>query len=482
MNSWDEDPDELLRQRWQQTFADFEVRPRSSLSRRILDQLPTRNQRRPVLWVVGGLFLFVSAGLFYKNRLEKSSRLKHGITAGQPTVPVQPLSASRAPLPTAPAGRSVPTGQPGISLEPNEAVAKQPTVCSSIVRRVDPPGVVYPEVKALSEQRTPIRQLPAAQGQFRPWAGATLRANSVAAHQPRSKSVRSVGNRISTESSGPAESVEYKPMATLPDQSIHNTHDPFPNPRLTVDQPLANTVPIEWTRLKPLGILSILSQLSTLPNHLPAIRWGAAHSVKSVVAHPSPHWFVEVMPLSSFQWMSASPTSTTYLSHVDAPAAFSPATWGYQINGGIRFQRWQANLSMGQLRRWAYYTINENRYRVESSLTNPNQLVRETYAVAENVLLPMIGIGLSQERLLAQGRYTVELGGQVSYLPTGNQTLVGLRGGARRRLPVSRNTELQVGLTAEYGLNRLLNEKHQLVIHPLVIGLGLQIQPRSGHP
>lgn len=190
-------------------------------------------------------------------------------------------------------------------------------------------------------------------------------------------------------------------------------------------------------------------------------------------------WFVDAVPLSSFQWMHVQPTSTVYLSQVDAPAAFSPATWGYQINGGVHLRHWQAYLTLGQLRRWAYYTVNENRYRVEPSPTNPNHLVRETYTVAENVSLPMVGIGLSQERLLAQGRYALEFGGQVSYLPTSNQSLIGLRGGASRRLVMSRRMDLQIGLTAEYGLNRLLSNQRQLAIHPMVVGIGIRIQPRQ---
>ncbi|GAB3643159.1 hypothetical protein GCM10027423_37960 [Spirosoma arcticum] len=177
--------------------------------------------------------------------------------------------------------------------------------------------------------------------------------------------------------------------------------------------------------------------------------------------------------------MNTPQASTAYLSPVSAPRAFSPTTWGYQINGGIRFRRWHAHLSLGQLRRWAYYTVNENRYRVAPSPTDPHQLVREMQSVAENVALPMIGAGLSQQTLLAQGRYTVEVRGQVSYLPTSDQALLSLRGGVGRRLMLSQRSELQVGLTAEYGLNPLLSEQQHLFIHPLMVGIGVRIQSRS---
>ena len=260
---------------------------------------------------------------------------------------------------------------------------------------------------------------------------------------------------------------------------VRNTRPTEGAPQLLVIEPPTDALPTVWAVLKPLSLAPLPSSLSALPGQLPALGSEATHPTGSAVARRRRHWFVEAVPLSSFQWMSAPPAATAYLSPNNAPAAFSPSTWGYQINGGIRFRRWQAYLSMGQLRRWAYYTVHENRYRVEPSPTNPHHLVRETYAVAENVALPMIGAGLGQQPLLGQGRYVVELGGNVSYLPTSDQALIGLRGGAGRRLPLSRRTELQAGLTVEYGLNRLLNERQHLVIHPLLVGIGIRIQPRS---
>lgn len=182
--------------------------------------------------------------------------------------------------------------------------------------------------------------------------------------------------------------------------------------------------------------------------------------------------------MSNFQWMWAIPTTMLHLAQVDAPAAFSAATWGYQVNGGLQFRHWQAQLSIGQLRRWAYYTVSENRYRVEPTASNPNQLVRETYAVSENKLLPMIGAGLSQYKQLSRGRYVLNLGAQVSYLPTTGQTLAGVQGGVGRQWQLSQQTAGQVGLTIDYGLTPLLSEQQQLAIHPLVVGLRFRIQPR----
>jgi hypothetical protein len=190
-----------------------------------------------------------------------------------------------------------------------------------------------------------------------------------------------------------------------------------------------------------------------------------------------PKWFVEAVPLSSFQWMSAPRASSAYLSQVSALAAFSPTTWGYQVNGGIRFRRWQAYLATGQLRRWAYYTVRENQYRVVPSASDPNQLVTQTHAVVENVSLPLLGIGVSQYQSFSRDRYVLDVGGQISYLPTSDQPLAGLRAGLSRQIRLRQQLAAQVGVTVEYGLNRLLDEQRQLVIRPLVVGFSIRIQP-----
>ncbi|GAB3747032.1 hypothetical protein GCM10028817_03850 [Spirosoma pomorum] len=243
------------------------------------------------------------------------------------------------------------------------------------------------------------------------------------------------------------------------------------------------TSPVVVARLTSPAIAALPSSLHALPDRLPTNKSVAypADAVENRVRR-SKQWFVETVPLSSFQWMSTTSTSTVHLSQVNAPAAFSPATWGYQINGGVRWQRWQAYLSLGQLRRWAYYTVNENRFRMDFGPTNSFQQVQEKHIVAENVALPMVGGGLSQYRFLGQGRYSVELGGQVAYSLIDGQTLASLRGGAGRRLPLSPHLELQAGLLVEYGLTRLMSEQQQLTIHPFVVGVSVRLRPRLNPP
>ena len=469
MNSWDEDPDELLRRRWQQTFAGFEVRPRPSLSQRILGPLTARPRRRPIRWLLAGLLLLLSAGFIYQLRLAGHSNPEHNpAPTGRYFRPVQPLGATRVRQPGGRSGQAIPPA-PLVSPPPGETIAGRQQWVNSMY------GAETYGVDALSGHRTPLRRLPTGQIRTRREVeGITLPDG------PRlSASVRSGGVRPPRPSAGLADPPDYEPASALAERLVRQRHQPAAVSVESVDKPVTSAVPVfRWARLKPMGMVPLLIRLGSLPGQLPALDLAPVPLVKTLVARRRLRWFIDAIPLSSFQWMSAPPTSQAYLSQVRVPGAFSAATWGYQLNGGIRWQRWQAYLSMGQLRRWAYYTVSENRYRVEPSPTDPNQLVRETYAVAESVALPMVGAGLSRQMLLARGGYTAEWGGQVLYLPTSNQALLGLRGGVRQRLALGRRSELQVGLTVEYGLNRLLSEQHQLVIHPLVVGVGLRIQPR----
>lgn len=473
MNSWDEDPDELLRRRWQQTFADFEVQPQTSLSRRILNQFPTRNRRKRAYWLVGGLVLLLAgAGLVYKTRIGQrpALRLVNIITKSPSTLNHPPLAGG--------------IRQPKVSYKrfaspelPNETGARRrssnhpPAIFSEKIGET--PGLPGNRIstervfttKTTYRRRVGLEQFPA-----------------IAAEQLFSATHRSTTPRFSSRSSGRKRNVPIALESERTKQVTGGGRSPLSDPYVATTQRLASEGLANWTQLKPLGVTLMISSLPSLHRQLPGNGLAPFPPSEAATTHPgSQHWFVEAVPLSSFQWMSTPPASSAYLSQVSTPAAFSPATWGYQINGGMRWHRWQAHLSVGQLRRWAYYTVSENRYRVEPSPTDPTKLVRETYTVTENVSLPMVGAGLSRLQFLSQGRYMVDLGGEVAYLPTSGQSLTYLRGGASRRLSLNRQVEGLVGLSVEYGLNRLLTEQQQLVIRPLVVGIRLRIQPRSGH-
>lgn len=477
MNSWDEDPDELLRQHWQQTFADFEVQARPSLSRRIMSTLATGHPRKRAFRMANLLLmLLLGAALFYPVQLGETPKFTERYPAGRlRTSPVQPHSRSRNALATVPTGRSTPMGLPVPDPQANGSVTVwQPPAYLKTAPRTEASGV-----EASARRHRPTRQLsgtpPVSDRRVVMKSG----PNPISTSRLLAKRVRAPRNNAPVKPSNSVALGDYERLSA-PDGQLTNLNkfSLLPDSSLVVSQSPSGAFSTDIARLNPKGITSLSNKLRILPGQLPTIRSEPQASSASVVVRYR-HWFVEAVPLSCFQWMSTSPVSTAYVSQVNSLAAFSPATWGYQLNGGIYFQRWQAHLSVGQLRRWAYYTVNENRYRVEPSPTNPHHLVRETQGVAENTSLPVIGAGLSRVTLLAQGRYAVELGGQVSFLPTSGQRMVSTRGEIGRRLAINRNVALQVGITAEYGVNRLVSEQQQLVIHPFMVGIGLRVQPRS---
>jgi hypothetical protein len=471
MNSWDEDPERLLRQRWQQTFSEFEVQSRPSVRRRILSQITVQNRPKPTTWLVGGvLLLLFSAVLVYTIR------------RGDRTESDQ---VSRANVRLTPATRAegVTARRPANSAR--RATSSEPFETGLLVN-----GAVVEQRLMIHQSTLSSKKTDAVKGSFRRHMRSANRlhlrvksklplADSYAIGRPFVKKGRFSGNRFS-HALLPAVEVSNRQRAEglmKQTDSVNRNHIIANHELGGLPAPAASPVVLAQLEIPVLSFLP--SSLRALPNRLPmqqSVLPSATNAEKRFRQHRQ--WFVETVPLSSFQWMSTSSTSTAYLTQVNAPAAFSPATWGYQINGGVRWQNWQAYLSLGQLRRWAYYTVNENQYRMESSPTNTYQMVREKHVVAENVALSTIGGGISQYRFLGQGRYMVELGSQVVYSPTSGQILAGLRGGAGRRLPISRRLELQTGLMAEYGFTRLMSERQELVIHPIVVGVSIRIQPR----
>ncbi|MBD2757458.1 hypothetical protein [Spirosoma validum] len=492
MNSWDDDPDELLRRHWQQAFDDFEVQPRSSLSRRILNQLPAGRRRRPIRWLVAGLLLLMTAGLLYQVRFSERSGTKDKNNIAQSASPHRSTSKSRVLQPTTSAERPLSPALARTNSRSDEVTASQrPTTRRPSASRIETPGVSAPlvaspqveteagflaQTRKLTKRTDKIEFVTTSNVALRSETRKTRRNAPTLTSLSRSKSPRTTADRSPATSSGLVRSERVEPDQAP--REVSASQD-----ALSDSQVATNYLSVGTSQfLRIAGLLSLPGQLGALPAQLPVTDSVSRYRVEDNGVRPTQRWFIDAVPLSSFQWMSALPASASYLSQVHAPAAFSPATWGYQVNGGVRFGRWQAHLSMGQLRRWAYYTVNENRYRVEPNPANPYHLVREAHTVAENVALPMVGAGLSQYRLLGQGRYAIELGGQFSYLPTSRQTLLGLRGGVNRRLPLSHRLELQASVVIEYGLNRLLSEQRQLAIHPVVVGFGVRIQPRLEKP
>ncbi|MCX6215620.1 hypothetical protein [Spirosoma sp.] len=480
MNSWDEDPDEQLRQRWQRTFADFEVQPRSALSRRVLNQLRAGRHRRRAVWLAAGILLLLGVGLLYPLRFRERPDPMHASTI------LSQRAQPNGPLPTRPKQQpAVLTSPP---TQPDQSATALPTRESVNDSRSAVHSPTVPDPETTHRKSVQVTIVPAEK--LAGWHGSTERARrrtesggrpsitSVFVDQPYAISPHSRSTRSSVQSSDLTETVspalQLAPVV-LPVNDNQSAFSPSP-----ASQSVATPEHILWAQLNPTGLLHMRSRLSALPDYIPTLDRVARPLAKSTGAQPGWHWFVEAAPLSSFQRMSAPPVASLHLSQVETPAAFSPATWGYELNGGIRFQRWQAHLAIGQIRRWAYYTVNENQYRIEPGSANAPRLVRESYRVNENAALPMIGAGLIQTHHL--GHFDVEVGGKLSYLPSSSQMLIGLRGGVSHGLSLSQRMELQIGLRGEYSLKRLLNEQGQLAIHPLLLGIGFRLQPHFGHP
>lgn len=477
MNSWDEDPEELLRQRWQQVFTDFEVQPPSSLSQRILGSLPAGHRHQATRRLIGRVLL-VLIGLGLASELDNGNQptpWRTDALPGQPVTHTQLILTGRTGQPTLPVERFTSSRQLMKAGQTAILPAHEPPADSRLASS---------GVKPSTDHQTTTGRLSADRGWPRPPTGGRLRATPIVSDSFSPGRVRSVGLPAAILLSGRA-SIARRGSATASVKRLAN--GPPAEHSLSsfsgAVQQSTEPHPLALAQLRPRSPMAVsvplAVSLGTLPRQLPTADCTFVNPAQAKAARPLPQLFVEVVPQSSFQWMSASPVADAHLAQVTAPKAFSPATWGYQIRGGARFRSWQANLLAGHLRRWASYTVYQNRYRVEPSPTNPHQLVQDTYVVAENELLPVVGAGLGQYQRLSQGRYTVELGGQFSYLPTRAQTLISVRGSAARRVLIKGSSACLLSLSFEYGINQLHSEPKQLAIRPLVVGVGLQFQPGS---
>ena len=196
------------------------------------------------------------------------------------------------------------------------------------------------------------------------------------------------------------------------------------------------------------------------------------------IHEPSLRWFIRVAPLSTYQRMTVVAKPGTYVQRVDVPSAWSGETWGYQLSGGITWRRWDVYVSYGQVRRWAYYQLTTNDYEVEPVGNSEYQVTRREQAVAENLVLPMLGAGISRQYTLgSRKRFYGRLGGQLTYTPTSQQTLGWAQASLGINLPVGKTYQLQLGPTVDYGLSRLWSTERQLLIHPYLAGLSITLRP-----
>lgn len=187
--------------------------------------------------------------------------------------------------------------------------------------------------------------------------------------------------------------------------------------------------------------------------------------------------FFGVAPVSSYQRMVIVNTPETYVQHVAAPSAFAASTWGYQVSGGLEWKQTAIQLSVGTIRRWAYYGVADGRFSVTPTETNQYEVRRLDKPVAESESLRLLSAGISQQVRVgrAHSPYFTRLGGSASYVPATGQSLAWVTASAGLTLPLTSTYQLQVGPTLEYGLSRLWSNERQLIIYPYLVGVTLSL-------
>ncbi|GAB3800074.1 hypothetical protein GCM10028819_24650 [Spirosoma humi] len=192
-------------------------------------------------------------------------------------------------------------------------------------------------------------------------------------------------------------------------------------------------------------------------------------------------WLVGVTPVSTYQWMTTVARPETYVQHVDAPAAFSAATWGYQLSGGVAWRQAVYQLSVGYIRRWAYYDLATSTFQVRSVGLNQYEVTPLKQAVVENEALFMLGASARKHWVLGgpSSPYFARLGGAFTYVPNTRQSLVWANASAGVSIPLTKAYQLQVGPSVEYGVSRLWSSQRQLIIHPYLVGATLSLQANN---
>lgn len=193
-------------------------------------------------------------------------------------------------------GRSLTEWQPPVH---PPIVSEEDTSQMSTTTPETPGGRAF-GVAVLSERRAVTRPWPAERAQLlsRARVQVTLRPEKkVLLSKPARLfsslfPVRTVGRSIITGPVLPSAPVE---------RSGSHSYSPLATPHSSVIQPLSNALPTGWALLTPHGFSLLPSRLLTLPDQLPVISTRPLHQVGIVVTRQRWYWFVDAIPLSSFQ-------------------------------------------------------------------------------------------------------------------------------------------------------------------------------------
>lgn len=468
MNSSDDPIDKSLRDHFQQVFDDFEVQPSASLKTRIWQRLNVpAEKRRPYGVLILGVLLLIGTGLYIRSyhALVRSYEAKNQqATVAEPVGKDQADKARKEPEPgsfyshhftnttpasSAPIGQSTAETQVKNKLRPDDQLDRSISVTG---RKLGSTQSKSQEAgQGLVNTRRTVRSSQAFPKTLAESSNAVSQTNKLAAH---STVIRSESPKM--------------PLATrlnLPGVS---------------SEPLRSEA-VSWESLRSLALRPIGGVEPRISRNvqLPVVVTSPSEQPKS--RRVPVRWLVGVSPLSTYQLMTVVAKPDAYVQRVDAPAAFSGPTWGYQLSGGVAWRTFDFQLSFGQIRRWAYYDLATDVYQIRPIGVSKYQITSLDQPVAENVSLTMLGASINKQYRLGgvHSRYVARLGGQTSYVPASNQTLIWAKAALGLNLPFQKVYQLQVGPTVEYGFSRLWSNERQLIIHPYLIGAAITIRPTN---
>ncbi|MEZ0543144.1 hypothetical protein [Fibrella arboris] len=448
MNSSDDSTDKALKERFQQLFNEFERTPSSSLKQQIWKHLPATSTTRRRYVVLAIVLLLLIGGAFYGPQRLLNSPTTHALPdrlvndqrrTGSP--PTQAQLAANTDRAATGVDKRVATQPDRLSTLP-----KAPPAHPAFSTKPAPPGQPVHLADRIARSRPASDQvrLPAAARQADQLTGRPPASPIDKPASPtlwRSTPVHAMAQPVVADSVfGQAAVSALQPM----------TIRPFCVP----DNPLTKqVVPLPQQPTE-----------ATAENRRPPLQWLAS-----------------VAPLSTYQWMTVVARPETYVQQVGTPAAFAGPTWGYQVSGGLVWRQLAVQLMAGQLKRWAYYDVATNEYRIDPTGPGAYRITQLSRSVVETGSLTMLGASLAKESALSKrpGRLVASLGGQGTYLPATGQLLVWGQAALITGIPLKTAYSVHVGPTVQYGFSRLYSGDRQLVIHPFLVGVSLSIRPSA---
>ena len=467
MNSSNNPLDKRLQQRFQQLFASEHAVVDDALKQRIWDQLPPTAPPayRSVGFLLLGVFLLVSIGLYYRST-RMTTTPKRAYSAGRHSVGRHP--ASRAQIIRVKPSNQRSSVVESMGAHPLDATAHL-DLKSDRLSAGSPDGPLNtPAMKTILTPATVNRR------------HAHKRTHS----QPEESHLISLMRGPSTNQVANGLATNRKRHRTLNWSAIgSNELVRLPVMANPSNDSSTNESVTNWASFSPIhplhdgsagGMLS--APLRRRVDFLPVVASSETASSRPAKAI---EWFFTAAPFSTYQRMTIIAKTDTYVRDVTSPAPWSSQTWGYQLSGGVRWWGWDAAVSYGQLRRWAYYERATDDYQVEPSGPTAYQVTRRTEAVAENVSLSLLGLSLNRQYEWGQHRrYYAQAGAQFSYVLPTRQPLGWLQAGWGLTLPLGKWHQFQFGPMVAYSLNDLWNTDSQLRIHPYTAGFSLTIRPQ----